>query len=76
MEYQCLTISVAELKVGPKGIVMPLCETCETVDCDNPIEKKQVSLMGVKRSVRMYSKGVESKFVVQCVGYINNVKVY
>ena len=70
MEYRCSTISAAEMVIGPKGVIMPLCEDCCTVDCDNPIEKTQVSLVGITHYIKVYNRGVEPRFVMQCQGYL------
>lgn len=69
MEYKCKTISINKLTATPVGFVMPLCQTCKTVDCTNPIEKKRVAVVGVIRTLKIFSKGVSQGFVVKCNGY-------
>ena len=70
MEYECRTMSVPQLNVGPQGFIMPLCETCKVEDCTNPIEKMKISIVGVTRKIRLYNRGGEPKMVVECKGYI------
>lgn len=69
MNYRCKTVLLNSLIVGPTGIVMPLCEDCKTTDCDNPIEKRSVSIMGVSRKVRSYMRGDVAYFVIDCQGF-------
>jgi len=70
MEYQCKMISSTRLNVSPAGFIFPLCNSCKTRDCTNPIETKKVSVLGVVRKLRLYSRGLEPKMVVECEGYI------
>lgn len=71
MEYRCRMISMSSLSVTGVGFAMPLCMTCGTKDCSNPIEKMRVSIVGVTKEVRMYNRGSEPKMVVECEGYTN-----
>ena len=48
---------------------MPMCQECETADCENPIETRQVSIVGVKKDIRVFVRGHQISFVVQCNGY-------
>ena len=70
MEYKCKMISIAQLNVGPQGFIVPLCETCQTQDCSHPIEKKVLSIVGVKKTVKVYNQAGDPKFIVECEGYI------
>ena len=70
MEYQCKIVGISQLYVSTKGFIMPLCESCKILDCTNPIEKKKISILGVSKEVKMFSRGRENGFVVQCEGYI------
>jgi len=70
MEYQCKMISVKSLTVTPVGFVLPLCDSCKTKDCTNPIESKKFSILGVVRRARLYNRGIEPRMVVDCEGYI------
>lgn len=71
MEYICKMISMSSINIGPNGFVMPLCESCGTRDCTNPIEKMKISILGVTKKIRMYNRGIEPKMVVECEGYTN-----
>lgn len=70
MKYRCTTIPLFQLISGPAGFLYSLCDTCKTVDCENPIEKKKVSVVGVKKQVKIYMRGNSANFVVECQGYI------
>lgn len=69
MEYKCTLIPIKQLTISHSGIVMPICDECETQDCSNPIERKKISIMGVIKEVRVFSKGTEEHFVVDCIGF-------
>jgi len=69
MDYKCKTIPLAQLIAGPNGFIFPLCEKCKTIDCTNPIEKKKVSIVGVKKYVRIYMRSSVAYFVVECQGF-------
>ena len=71
MEYRCRMISASSLTISGGGIVMPLCMTCGTKDCSNPIEKMRVSIFGVTKEIRMYNRGADPKMVIECEGYTN-----
>ena len=70
MEYKCQTISMSRMIVGSKGFFNPLCESCTTEDCSNPIEKMKISIIGVIKEVKVYNRGKDPRFVVQCEGYM------
>ena len=63
---------MAQMNVGPLGFIFPLCDKCTTRDCSNPIEKLKVSLMGVTKEVRVYNRGMDQRFVVECEGFIES----
>jgi len=69
MEYKCQTANISQLNVTANGFFMPLCETCKTMDCTNPIEKMKISILGVMKEVKTFNRGIEPRFVVQCEGY-------
>jgi len=69
MEYKCQTANISQLNVTANGFFMPLCETCKTMDCTNPIEKMKISILGVIKEVKTFNRGIEPRFVVQCEGY-------
>ena len=70
MDYQCKMINMQQLNVTPGGFIVPLCDSCKTRDCTNPIESMRVSILGVVKKFRMYNRGVEPRIVVECEGYI------
>jgi len=73
MKYKCRTIPFSKLLVTPIGLVEPLCNRCKSPDCSNPILKKQVSIMGVAKTYRLYSRGSEMCAVIECEeGFISS----
>ena len=70
MEYKCQTINMSRMLITSKGFVRPLCESCDTQDCSNPIEKTKVSILGVTKKIKVYNMGIEPRFVIQCEGYM------
>lgn len=68
-QYKCKLIPIDRLPVGPTGVFEPLCNTCETKDCSNPIEPLKISVFGKQVIWRVHKKGVLSSIVVQCAGY-------
>jgi len=70
MEYNCQTMNLSQLLVSSKGFVMPLCESCRTKDCTNPIEKTKTSILGVTKEIKIFNRGVDPRIVVKCEGYI------
>ncbi len=71
MDYKCRKVSVDRLLSTPKGFLKPLCDTCATADCTNPIEKTRVSFIGIKKEVRAFVVGDSYSFVIYCEGYSN-----
>lgn len=69
MEYKCKTIPIDKLVASPKGFVMPICQSCKTEDCTNPIEKKKVSVVGIKKELKIFVRGSSAGFVINCNGY-------
>lgn len=67
MEYNCKTI---QLNTVLNGIANPLCDKCRSKDCSNPIEKMDVSVFGVIRSLRVYNRGMSPRLVISCDGFI------
>ena len=70
MKYKCKTCRLSKMETTYKGFIRPLCETCRTIDCTNPIEKKKVSILGINKELRVYSRGNQMSFVVACEGYL------
>jgi len=70
MKYTCKRISLDKLAVSAKGLVSPLCESCLTIDCTNPIEVKNVSILGITKQVKVYNKEHDCGIVVECNGFL------
>ncbi len=70
MEYKCKSISIERLMASTKGFAMPLCQTCRTIDCTNSIEKRQISILGLKKEIRVLARGSIINFVINCNGYV------
>jgi len=70
MEYKCQTVNMSRMIVTSKGFISPLCERCNSQDCSNPIEKTDVSILGVVKKVKVYNRGTSPRFVIQCEGYM------
>jgi hypothetical protein len=71
MEYRCETISMSRLNINSRGVISPLCDTCKTKDCSNPIEKKRVSMFGAIKEIRVFNRGMDYVIVIGCEGYLN-----
>lgn len=69
--FECKLVPVDKLMVEPKGIKEPLCNSCVQPDCDNPIRKHSISLMGKPLSWRLWVVNNQVRQVVSCVGYVS-----
>lgn len=70
MEYECTSIPLVKVLIGPNGSVEPLCNECKTIDCSNPVACQSVSLMGIVRKWRLLGKGSGgASVVVECKGF-------
>jgi hypothetical protein len=70
MEYPCETRKIDQLLIGYKGIVCSLCDNCQSIDCSNPIEERDWTILGVKKKGWFYIRGDDPYFVVDCKGFI------
>ena len=70
-KYECKTVSLSKLIITPKGELKPLCNSCVSPDCENPIEEKSISVFGLIEKYKVYVGGIDDRIVVQCLGYIN-----
>jgi len=70
MEYKCKLQPANQLIPSYSGFVLPLCERCKTEDCTNPIEIRKISVLGVTKKVKVYSRGTDINFVVGCEGFL------
>lgn len=74
MKYRCKSTLISSLLAGPTGFIQPLCNSCGTKDCTNPIEKTKISILGITKIYRVYCKGSDHNFVIQCEGYLHEEK--
>ena len=70
MNYKCQSVSANKLPISPNGVVRPLCNSCGTQDCTNPIEYRVLSLLGVNYKDKVYMKATGPYFVIECEGYV------
>jgi len=74
MEYECKTITVDRSILNPDGFLEPLCNSCSSPDCTNPIKEKTVSIAGQIKKSRFYIVSDSMiRQVISCKGYIGNV---
>lgn len=71
MNYNCQKLPIDRLPVLAIGLPEPLCNSCITKDCDNPIEPIQVSVFGIIKVQRVYNVNGKPSYVLECDGYIN-----
>ena len=69
MKPDCRTISLAQLAITPTGPAQPLCDSCYAVDCENPIEERDVSVFGKTETHNLYIRNEEPRMVIECEGY-------
>lgn len=72
MEYQCKTMPFDKLIYNQHGFVNPLCNDCINRDCSRDIERKKVSILGIKKEMRVMIRGGNINVVIQCEGYVKN----
>lgn len=70
MEYRCKTIPIGKVPVGPRGVILPLCNTCQCKDCTNPIQSFEISIQGATQKHRIYMRNDEPYFVIICEGFM------
>lgn len=68
MNYPCKT---HPLTVLADSRAKTLCDTCKSRDCENPIEKRDVSIIGVNKRMRVYVTKTSIGIVVQCDGFVS-----
>ena len=72
MEYDAQLVPVDKAILTPSGFFEPLCNSCASPDCTNPIEERNVSVSGVIRKLKLYVISESTiRQVVSCKGYIN-----
>jgi len=73
MEYEVQLAPVDKAVVTPHGFLEPLCTSCTSPDCTNPIKEVSVSTAGVIKRQRMWieREGIVRQ-VTNCKGYIGD----
>ena len=69
--FDCKLATMDKLSVGPRGIKEPLCNNCVQPDCDNPIRKQSVYVLGNLVDWRLWIVNNSVRQVVQCSGYLS-----
>jgi hypothetical protein len=68
MQYPCKLDNI-------RGVSDPrmktLCDICKSRDCENPIESKFISILGVKIKHRVYVTKNSDQIVTQCEGFVS-----
>jgi len=70
--YKCKLVPLTRLLVSPQGVMQPLCNTCSTRDCENPIQPQIVTVLGKNTEWKIYKKHTAASAVVSCAGYSND----
>jgi hypothetical protein len=70
MDYQVSLAPIDKLLISSSGIVEPLCNSCFSRDCSNPIERKTISVVGIMKKWRLYRLAISYMCVVGCQGYM------
>ncbi|MAG24855.1 hypothetical protein CMI47_04675 [Candidatus Pacearchaeota archaeon] len=70
MEYNVRIVPFNNVPMGLDGDMQPLCNSCMSGDCTNPIAKTCVSVFGEERYYRLYKTGSSYKMVIDCDGYM------
>jgi hypothetical protein len=69
--FDCKVVPIDKLVVEPRGVKEPLCNDCVQPDCDNPIRKQTISVMGSPVNWRLWVVNNSVRQVVQCAGYMS-----
>jgi len=70
MEYNCKVIPVNKIIPTEVGALKSMCDDCSTKDCTNPIRFYEISIFGINRKGRFFTRGNEPNMVIQCEGFI------
>jgi hypothetical protein len=68
-DYKAVIRPLTRLIVGATDFKMPLCDTCQAKDCENPIEIRQVAVPGGIRKMKCWIRGPSVNIVVKCDGF-------
>lgn len=74
MKYRCRSLPLTKLIPTNKGFMKPLCNYCQTLDCENSIEIKKISLLGVNMEIKLLVKNDDAYMVIDCEGFMNDAK--
>jgi len=69
LEFECKTVPLTKPALTHEGAMEPLCNTCVQLECDNPIRKKKVSILGKTEEWYVLVTGSQAYQVIQCTGY-------
>ncbi len=73
MEYEVQLAPIDKVIVTPQGVLEPLCNSCSSPDCSNPIQEKSVSIVGRMQKNRLYVMNENIvRQVVACKGYVGD----
>ena len=72
MKYKCNSLPLTKMIATDKGFLEPLCDNCKTLDCENDIEIKKVSILGITVEYKLLAKKDDSHIVIDCEGYMND----
>lgn len=75
MDYDCHVVPVDKLTVTARGVAEPLCNSCLSPDCTNPIREQTVSVCGIPKKMRFWTVNRQIRQVVACRGYVGNAEV-
>lgn len=67
MQYLCDTRPLMNLS---DSRAKSMCDLCKSRDCENPIESKFVSIIGVNRKMRVYVTRSADHIVTRCDGFV------
>ncbi len=71
MKYKCKSLPLTKMVPTPKGFLTPLCNECQTLDCENDVELKKISIVGITMEAKLLAKRDEPHSVISCEGYIH-----
>ena len=70
MHYECKSVPLNKLSCNKDGFVEPLCNKCKCKDCTNPIEWREISIIGITKKYRVLVSSHDPSFVVYCKGFV------
>lgn len=70
MNYECSLLPFGKIMVSTVDVVEPLCNSCKSPDCSNPIVNRTISVFGEEKTFRLWSVNNAIRQVVSCKGYL------